>query len=126
MTYNASLGFGSGFIFMTPLSGSNLTPVRVGLLQDVSVDISFEEKPLYGQNQWAYAIANGKAKGAIKAKQAIIDSKSLGTVLLGGTPVAGQGQIVDLEAHSVPTTPFQVTVTNSAHWTNDEGVFYAS
>lgn len=127
MTYNASVGFGSGFIYMTPLSGSNLTPARVGLLQDVSFEISFEEKPLYGQNQWAYAIANGKAKGAIKAKNAIMDSRVIGTLILSGTPVAGQEQIVDLEAHAVPaSSPYTVQATNSSHWTKDLGVFYAT
>lgn len=126
-TYNQSLGFGSGFIYMTQLGVTTPTPIRVGVLQDVSFDISWEEKELYGQNQWAIAIANGKAKGSIKAKSATIDAKMIGTMILNGAPVAGQEQVADLEGHAVPaSTPFTVTVTNSAHWTRDLGVFYAT
>lgn len=129
MTYNQSIGFGSGFMYMTPLTGSLLTPIRVGLLQDVSLDISWEEKPLYGQNQWAAAIANGKAKGAIKAKNATIDSGAIATVILNGTPAAGQNLIQDLDPHTVPaSTPFTVTVTppNTGTFGTDLGVFYAT
>src|SRR5581483_1428457 len=88
MTYNASLGFGSGVIFMTPAAGT--TPLRVGILQDVSFDMSWDQKPLYGQNQWAVALARGKAKGSIKAKTAQIDSGVIGSIILGGTPTTGQ------------------------------------
>lgn len=126
-TYNQSLGFGSGFIYMTPLGVAAPTPVRVGVLQDVSFDISWEEKELYGQNQWAVAIANGKAKGSIKAKNATIDSQAIGTIILNGAPVAGQEQIADVEGHSVPaSSPYTVSSTNAAHWTKDLGVFYAT
>lgn len=128
MTYNQSLGFGSGFIYMTPLSGSLLTPIRVGILQDISFDLSYEEKLLYGVDQWAVAIANGKAKGSIKAKEAQIDSRAMGIIMLGGGQAAGQEQIADLEAHSVPTPsgPYTVSVTNAAHFTEDLGVAYAT
>ena len=96
MTWNVSLGFGSGVMFVTPSGGS---PLRVGIMQDVSFDISFDQKPLYGQNQWPIALARGKAKGSIKAKTAQIDSGVIGALILGGTPVPNQNVIYDLEAH---------------------------
>jgi hypothetical protein len=125
MTYAVNLGFGSGFMYMTP--AGVLTPVRVGILQDISLDISFDEKPLYGQNQWAYALARGKAKGACKAKTAQIDSLMIGTVFFGGTPAAGQNQIVDLEAHTIPaSTAYTVQVTHFTTFGADQGVFYSA
>jgi hypothetical protein len=127
MTYNVNKGFGSGYMFMTPLGTAIAQPIRVGILQDISMDISFDEKPLYGQGQWAYALARGKAKGACKAKFAQIDSLAMGQVFFGVTPVAGQNQIVDLEAHSVPaSTAYTVQVTNHTNFGSDEGVFYAA
>lgn len=129
MTYNQSVGMGSGFLYFTPLSGTSITPVRVALLQGIDFEMSWEEKPLYGQNQWAAAIANGKAKGSLKAKNATIDSGAAATILLNGSPGAGQNAIADLEAHSVPGTgPYTVTVTppGSGTFESDKGVFYAT
>ena len=124
MPYTQSLAFGSGFMFMTPAAGG--TPVRVGLMQDVSFDITFDEKPLYGQNQWPAAMARGKAKGAIKSKFAQIDKDAIGRLFFGATPVAGQEQIKDLEAAAVPaTTPYEVEVSEAANFNADLGVFYA-
>jgi hypothetical protein len=125
MTWNVSLGFGSGVMFVTPSGGS---PLRVGVMQDVSFDISFDQKPLYGQNQWPIALARGKAKGSIKAKTAQIDSGVIGTLILGGTPVPNQNIMYDLEAHAVPANPgpYLVTVNNHLNPITDLGVFYAT
>lgn len=126
MVYSKSFGFGSGFLFMTPTGASDNTPVRVGVMQNVSLEFSFDEKPLYGQNQFPEAVARGKAKLTSKCAFAQIDSRAIGEVFLGGTPAAGQEQIVDLEAASVPTTPFTITVAGATNYTGDLGVFYAT
>ena len=127
MTYTVNKGFGSGVMFMTPLGSAIAQPIRVGIMQDVSMDISFEEKPLYGQTQWAYALARGKAKGDCKAKFAQIDSLAMGQVFFGVTPSAGQNQIADLEAHTIPaSSAYTVQVTNHTTFGSDEGVFYAA
>lgn len=125
MAYNESLGFGSGVMFMTNAAGG--TPVRVGVLQDVSFDISFEEKPLYGTSQWPVALARGKAKGAVKAKFARIDGATIGSLFFGATPAAGEEIIADLEAGVVPGAPaYTITVIHSSNWKEDKGVFYAT
>lgn len=127
MVYTVNKSFGSGFMFMTPLGTTIAQPIRVGILQDISLDISFDEKPLYGQNQWAYALARGKAKGACKAKSAQIDSLMIGTVFFGVTPGTGQLQMVDLEAHPVPgSAAYTVQVTNFTTFNANDGVFYAA
>ena len=57
--------FGSGSLFATPIGGNqgaNPTPIQFGTLQDVSLDVSFAMKELYGQNQFAEQVARGKGK----------------------------------------------------------------
>lgn len=124
MVYNKSIGFGSGFMFMTPQSpGTLLTPVRIGIMQNVSLDFQFDEKPLYGQNQFPEAVARGKAKVACKCEFAQIDSLAIGTVFLGGVPAAGQGIIIDGEARTLAGT--STTITHTSGFAN-LGVMYAT
>jgi hypothetical protein len=52
-----------------------------GVLQDVSVDISGDIKELYGQNQFAEAVARGKAKISCKAKFGRINGRCSTSVL---------------------------------------------
>lgn len=124
MAYAKSFGFGSGFMFMTPAT-TNPTPVRVGVMQNVSIEISFDEKPLYGQNQFPEAVARGKAKASCKCEFAQIDSQAISSIFLGGTPVAGQGIIVDLEAQTLTGTSKAVSHSGTA-FSADLGVFYAT
>lgn len=123
MAYYKSFGFGSGWMFMTPASTSFPTPVRIGVMQNVSLDFTFDEKPLHGQNQFPEAVARGKAKCSCKCAFAQIDSKAIATVFLGGTPASGQEIIVDLQAQTGAAT-FQISTT--AAFVSDLGVFYAT
>lgn len=123
--------FGSGVMWAIPtiaLAGTaitNPTPVPFGILQDVSVDISYNKKELYGQYQFPVAIARGTAKITAKAKFARITA-SLFNQVFGETPSTGEIKAQFQEAGSIPGTPFQVTVANSATWTVDLGVFYSA
>lgn len=123
MAYSIPIGFGTGFLFMTPQVAAGVAnPVKVGILQDVSMDFSWDEKPLYGTAQFPVAVARGKAKLQCKAKEAQIDSLAIATVILGGTPVLGEDVIADLEAHTATST--HVTVTQAATFTTNLSVFY--
>ncbi|MEG2268925.1 MAG: hypothetical protein RSC68_31905, partial [Acinetobacter sp.] len=57
--------FGAGKIFATPIQDiygqpiSNASPMEVGVLQSVSVDISYDLKELYGRGQFAVDAARG-------------------------------------------------------------------
>src|SRR5579859_1967579 len=99
MAYTQSIGFGSGFLYMTPQVAAGIvpTPIRMGILQHVDLDFTFDEKPLYGQNQFPVAIARGKAKLTCKAAFAQIDSGAVGSIFLQGTRNAGEDVIIDLE-----------------------------
>lgn len=125
MTYTQNFGFGSGVMFGTPAGGG--TPVRLGVLQEVSVDVSFTTKELFGQYQFPVAIGRGTAKITGKAKFGRIDTGALASLFFNQPTVVGQSIIADAEAHTIPaSTPWQVTVTNSTSFTEDLGVNYAT
>jgi hypothetical protein len=97
---------------------------RIGILQDVSTDFSFEAKPLYGANQLPVDQGRGKAKLTFSAKTADINATALAALHFGITPTVGV-KLPQLDfAASVPTTPFQVTPTipGSGTFLSDLGV----
>lgn len=97
---------------------------RLGILQDVSTDFSFESKPLYGANQLPVDQGRGKAKLAFSAKTADIKATALAALHFGITPSVGvKLPVIDFAA-TVPSTPFQVTIVppTSGTWLSDLGV----
>lgn len=125
--------FGAGKLICTPLldaagnAVANPTPIVVGILQDVSVDIDFESKMLHGEKQFAVAIGRGKAKIGWKAKSGDIDGRLLGSLLLGVSGAATRRAAVIDFAAAVPTTPFQITIVppSSGTFVADLGVIDA-
>lgn len=130
------LSFGSGILYGVALQDaagnavSNPTPVQFGTLQEVSLDVSFEEKLLYGAYQMPIAVGRGKGKYALKAKMASFNSAILSDLLFGitGGATAGIKDVVNNAASTIPTTPFQVTITppSSGTYANDLGVLDAT
>jgi hypothetical protein len=122
--------FGSGTLFGVPVGGNmaaNPTPMKFGTLQDVALDISGSLKELYGQSQFAEAVARGKYKITGKAKFAQIVGKHLNDLFFGQTLSTGQKLTALDEAQSVPgTSAYTITVTNSAQFLDDWGVRYSS
>lgn len=123
--------FGSGLMFITPradASGASLTnptPLLVGTMQDASVDVSFENKTLYGQNQFAVDVARGKGKISGKAKFAHIFGAMFNSVLFGQTLSTGLISVnYDTTGAVIPATPYQITVTppGSGSFGRDLGV----
>lgn len=97
---------------------------RLGILQDVSTDFSFEAKALYGAGQLPVDQGRGKAKLAFSAKTADINATALAALHFGTTPSIGI-KLPQLDyAATVPSTPFQVTPTlpGSGTWVADLGV----
>src|ERR1017187_6861835 len=127
MAFNSNYGFGSGVLFGTP-STAAATPVRFGILQDVSIDFAFSTKQLFGTYQFPVAIGRGTAKVTGKAKFARIDSEVLNTLFFNQTQGSTKQIIyVDAEAGAVPaTSTYTVTVVNSATFESDQGVNYAT
>lgn len=127
--------FGSGVLIGTPLTDAtgaaiaNPTPIQFGALQDVSIDISSENKTLHGQNQFPLAVGRGKAKVSGKAKFAQINGLILNSLFFGQTVSNGiAADFIDTTGTAIPTTPFTITPTppSSGTWAYDLGVKNAS
>ena len=127
--------FGSGSIYATPLvdaTGAAITtptPVKFLGCQDIAIDLSFDTKMLYGQNQFPLAVARGKGKATVKAKHGQVNGALFNNAFFGQTKTTGQESYVqDLIGAAIPTTPFTITPTvpSSGVWTADMGVRNAS
>lgn len=124
--------FGSGSLWAVPtisLAGiaiTNPTPVPFGALQDISVDMSFTVKELYGLYQFPLAVGRGTAKLTAKAKAAKITASLFNLVFGEAVTTPAQNCVSFQESGTIPGTPYQVTVANSATWVTDLGALYAS
>ena len=118
--------FGSGVLLGTRTDIANATPLNFGLVQEVTIDESATIKELTGQFQRPVAIARGTIKTHGKAKVARISGMAFASLYYGVLPTAGQVATSFAEAETVAaTTPFIVTVANSATFVADAGVLYA-
>jgi len=108
--------FGSGVLWATPTQDANgnspisPTPFQFGILQDIGIDASFEEKLLYGANSFAVDAARGKGKIGIKAKFANINILPFTAAFFGQSAVTGlitsvNDQVGQAAAASVTVTP---------------------
>lgn len=103
--------------------------VRLAALQEVSVDISFESKMLYGSQQFPLAQGRGKGKISCKAKAADVSSAALASLLLGQSAASGTRGVVLDSALIVPaTSPYTITIAppNSGVFVSDMGVINAN
>lgn len=126
--------FGAGKLIAVPTNLSdgtaiaNPTPVILGTLQDVSLDISVELKTLYGAKRYPIAVGQGKGKTEIKAKHAEIDGGVLGSLFFGKAATAGIKAAVFDSAGTIPGTPYQLTITppSSGAFVADLGVMFSA
>lgn len=127
---NNTSQFGSGTLFLNPTGGTlaaNPTPIRLGILQDIDVQMKGETVKLYGQNRLPDIVAPSEIDISIKATFASMQGLVLSQAFLIGTVVSGVKQTVDQESHSVPAvSTYTITVTNSANFLVDLGVQYAA
>jgi hypothetical protein len=124
--YNDQLNFAAGTLIATQVGVSGVvTPVRFGVLQDVSLDFSADLKELYGQYRYAIALAPGKTKVEMKAKFAGIRGQLFNQLYFGATVTAVTTVLTDSEAQTIPaSSTYTVTAANGASFLTDEGVFY--
>jgi hypothetical protein len=122
--------FNSGVMVLTPNAG-NLsafpTPLALGVLQEGSLKVTFEQKELYGQLQFAVDVAPGKGKIAGKAKFASLTGKMLTDNIFGQTTATGYNSPMYNEGPTaIPATPFTITVVNATNFIADLGVINAA
>ncbi len=96
--------------------------VDIGVIKDVSLDISFTTKELRGAYQFPVDVARAGGKIAGKAKFGQINGGII-SAILNSTSSVGSKIGVSGETSAVPGTPWTITVTNSANWLDDLGVF---
>lgn len=114
--------FGTGQLYSVPQGGGN--PLRIGALQDVSVEFSGDVKMLYGQYQFPLDVARGKTKIEGKIGSGNIDVAAFNTIFFGQT-VTGNSEKKQAinEAGSVPaSSTYTITVANAATFSLDLGV----
>lgn len=114
--------FGSGAHWVVP-NISNPTPVRMGVAQTMSVDFSQATKPLYGLNRLPVAVGAGEMTVKGKTTLAQLTGRLASDIVFGESLNTGQVLAAIDEAATVAGT---VVVANSAGWTTDLGVRYAS
>ncbi|MDP3139341.1 MAG: hypothetical protein Q8N17_23770 [Burkholderiaceae bacterium] len=127
------INFGSGKLIAVPTNLAdgtviaNPTPVILGTMQDVSLDLSTEIKTLYGSKRYPIAVGQGKGKTEIKAKYAEIDGAIMGSLFFGKAATAGIKAAVFDFAATIPATPFQTTIAppSSGTFVADLGVMFS-
>lgn len=128
------INFGAGKLIAVPTNLAdgtaiaNPTPVVLGTMQDISLDLSVELKTLYGSKRYPIAVGQGKGKTEIKAKYAEIDGGILGSLFFGKTAAAGIKAAVFDFAATIPATPFQITIAppSSGTFVADLGVEFST
>ena len=117
--------FGTGAVFCQ-VSGQ--TPVKLGVLQDIELDLSAGVSELYGQNQFPVAVGRGKAKLSGKAKIGQFDVNMFNSLFYGGTLNTTQyRKVIQSEAFSAGSSVTTYTVANAGSSTIDDlGLYYSA
>lgn len=115
--------FGPGACFITRTDIAVQTTLNVGFAQEMSLDVSATTKQLFGQNQYPLDAARATAKTTGKIKAALVSGLALNAAFFGQSFAAGSLLVSLGEGPTaIPTTPFQITVAQSATWESDLGV----
>lgn len=123
--------FGTGFLVGVPNAqnlATNPTPVIFGTVQEVSMEIGATIKELHGNLQFPddTAIADKKITG--KVSFARIDINIFNQLFFADSYVPGVTAMAINESHSIPTTPYQVTIAppGSGTYVADLGVRFTA
>lgn len=119
--------FGSGVLLASSTTLANPSGLNFGLLQEVSTDLSFDTKMLYGQYQFPVALGRGKAKFSAKAKMARISGLVMANLFLGVAPTVGELLTSFGETGTIPaSSTYTVQAAQHSTFVDDYGVVYAT
>lgn len=131
MSQLTGLQFGSGLVLASPQTtvgnpAPNPTPLQVGVIQNVKFTLGADIKTLFGQNQWPVDSAIGKRTISGSFEFAQMSNLLFSQLFTGDAVSAGVIETAVNESHSIPATPFQVTITppGSGTYVADFGVTY--
>jgi hypothetical protein len=114
--------FGAGFLWGTPAGGA---PVMFAALQSLSMDVSFDQKLLYGQSAFAIEMARGKGKIDFKAAVGRIDPVLFNAIFWGAGVAAGEvrASVGELATPSEAGGLGTYAVANAGSFQVDLGVY---
>jgi len=115
--------FGTGALIATP------TPVKLGTLQDVGIDMKVDLKKLHGEKKFAVAVGQGKGEINIKAKYASVDMGAI--ALFTGSAIQAGIKGITQTTGVIPTTPFTLTASTmlgggGVQFVADAGCYFAT
>lgn len=100
------------------------TPSRAIVIQDQSITFKRATKQLYGANQLPVSVASTTLDITGKVTMGALNARIYADLLFGITGSSGETLLAIGEAGAIPgSSTFTVTVTNSATWSVDLGVF---
>lgn len=114
--------FGIGALWGTRNDITGVGPDQFAVLQDNSIDFTFEIKELYSQLGYPIDIARAKAKITGKAKVARVFANLYADIFFGETVATGEQNTSEDEVHTLAAST--MTVTNASTFVTDLGVYY--
>ena len=119
--------FGIGALWGQRTDTANIGPDQFAVLQDNTIDFSYELKELYSQLGFPIDIARGKGKITGKAKMARVFAALYGDLFFGASVTASTEDVVaEDELWTIPAGTGTISVNNHATFVQDLGVFYNS
>jgi hypothetical protein len=105
--------FGTGGLVATSTASGAQTPRKFGVLQDISLECSFNIKELHGQKAFAVAIGRGMGKVTCKAKTGTLDARALSDLIFTptATPTTTQRIVVEDEVGTPASATYTVANT---------------
>ena len=117
--------FGLSQLFYAVVGGNqptNPTPSQMLTVQSFKFDVKVTLVPLKGQNQFPDDVAPGDKEGTGSFAMGNNQLLQENNLLYADAVTSGVSQIANQAPTAIPTTPYQITVTNSAHFKTDLGV----
>jgi hypothetical protein len=118
------LVFGIGALWGQRSDVAGVGPDQFAVLQDNSVDFTFEVKELYSQLGYPIDIARGKGKISGKAKVARVFANLYADIFFGTTAVSGEDNVSENEIYTLSVAT--LAVTHASTFVADLGVYYAA
>ena len=116
--------FGIGALWGQRSDVAGVGPDQFAVLQDNSIDFSFEVKELYSQLGYPIDIARGKGKISGKAKVARVFVSLYADIFFGETAVSGEDNVSENELHTLAAGT--LSATHVSTFVADLGVYYAA
>lgn len=119
MANKDNIYFHSAEVYLRP-SGTNPTPRRIAIIQDVSIEVKREMKELFGENKYAEDAASGNESISGKYKSGELDPAWMMENFMSATRTTGYQELVRAEVGTITTGA--VTVAGAADFLEDWGV----